>query len=133
MSFLSHDDSAADEDCGSVQLFQEILLSYRLLFGQSRAARKTGRGTVHDLAATGQFDRLLIPLCTKPAKSIRQLPEALWPLPCRDVDGKLQEVESYSSQDDFPILGHRLVALQEFNNRQQPSRLRDLWKDRRSP
>ena len=109
-------------------------MSYRLLFGQSRNARKLGKSLLQKLGSKGQYDQLLVCLCTKPQKHVNeQLPTSFWPLRCRDFVGKLQEDESYSSQDDFPILGCRLAALQDFNLRQQPSRLRDLWRDRRNP
>jgi len=39
----------------------------------------------------------------------------------------------YSAARDFPIFGSRLLALQKHNQRQQPSRVRDLWRDRRNP
>jgi len=39
----------------------------------------------------------------------------------------------YSAELDFPILGSRLLRIQAFNLRQQPRRIRDLWRDRRNP
>lgn len=133
-SFLVHEESQRDEDLGSTQLIQEVLMSYRLLFGQSHASRALAKSLVHELEKHGRVDGLLGYLCTKPQKDVnRRLPSSFWPVTCRDFDGNLQEAGCYSAQDDFPLLGNRLVALQEFGLRQQPSRLRDLWRDRRSP
>lgn len=109
-------------------------MSYRLLFGQSRAARGLGKTLLQKMEANHDYDQLLACLCTKPrGEVVKKLPESLWPVSCRGFDNVLQEIDSYSSQDDFPMLGSRLAAIQEFNLRQQPSKLRDLWRDRRNP
>ena len=80
------------------------------------------------------YDELLDFLCCQSYKQLRKLPSSLWPVSCRRaVEDTLQEEDTYSSQDDFPLLGQRLVKLQEYNLRLQPSRLRDLWRDRRNP
>lgn len=39
----------------------------------------------------------------------------------------------YSARIDFPRLGSRLVDLQNFNLRQRPNKLIELWRDRRRP
>ncbi|KAF2722642.1 hypothetical protein K431DRAFT_266215 [Polychaeton citri CBS 116435] len=132
-SFSIDDEIATKLESCSLQLSQEVLMSYRLLFGQSRAARGAGKALLQKLAAEHSYDGLLVDLCTKPQKKIKQLPASFWPISCRDFDMRLQEAESYSSQDDFPIFGSRLAVLQEFNLKQQPSKLRDLWRDRRNP
>ena len=109
-------------------------MSYRVLFGQSRAARKAAKSLLQKLGSKGKYDQMLVCLCTKSQKAVnREFPGSFWPPPCRDFDERLQEAESYSSQDDFPMLGYRLAAIQGFNLRQQPSKLRDLWRDRRNP
>ena len=109
-------------------------MSYRLLFGQSHASRALAKSLIHELEGYGQVDGLLGYLCTKSQRDVnRRLSSSFWPLTCRDFDDNLQEAGSYSPQDDFPLLGNRLMALQKFSLRQQPSRLRDLWRDRRNP
>ncbi|KAL6409725.1 putative CmcJ-like methyltransferase [Ilyonectria robusta] len=118
----------------SRQLSQEVLMSYRLLFGQCRAARRLGETLLQQMEAKHGYDQLLACLCTKPRGEVaKKLPGSFWPLSCRDFNDVLQEVDSYSSRDDFPMLGSRLAVIQEFNLRQQPSKLRDLWRDRRNP
>lgn len=109
-------------------------MSYRLLFGQCCAARRLGKTMLQQMEAKHGYDQLLVCLCTKPRREVaKKLSGSFWPLSCRDFDDVLQEVDSYSSRDDFPMLGSRLTVIQEFNLRQQPSKLRDLWRDRRNP
>ena len=50
-----------------------------------------------------------------------------------DISHQLIQPDTYSSRDDFPHFGSRLLAVQQYNLRQQPSRVRDLWRDRRNP
>lgn len=109
-------------------------MSYRLLFGQSRSSRGLAKTLLRKIEDDRDYDPLLAHLCSQGSKDvIKALPETFWPVSCRSFENLLQEVDSYSSRDDFPILGSRLAVIQEFNLRQQPSRLWDLWKDRRSP
>jgi len=129
----TEDESTKELEC-SLQLSQEVLMSYRLLFGQSRAARGLGKNLLQKIEAKHDYDQLLACLCTKPRREVvKKLPGSFWPVSCRGFDMLLQEVDSYGSRDDFPMLGSRLAVIQEFNLRQQPSRLRDLWRDRRNP
>ncbi|KAL8861044.1 MAG: hypothetical protein Q9178_002557 [Gyalolechia marmorata] len=125
-----------DEEGNHVQLHQEVLMSYRLLFGQSRSARKLAMASLRLLKeeSPDEYDLLLGLVCAQPCNvKIRSLPLSLWPVSCRSLEDTLQEETAYSSQDDFPMLGQRLAKLQQFNLRQQPSKLRDLWRDRRNP
>ncbi|KAI9668930.1 MAG: hypothetical protein M1829_005242 [Trizodia sp. TS-e1964] len=132
---FSADDEGDRELDGSLQLSQEILMSYRLLFGQSHASRGLGKTLLREMEGQADYDRLLVGLCTQPRSSgvVKKLPNSFWPVSCRTFDDNLQELDSYTLHDDFPMLGSRLAALQEFNLRQQPSKLRDLWRDRRNP
>ncbi|EGX90880.1 hypothetical protein CCM_07300 [Cordyceps militaris CM01] len=133
-TLFSTGDEIVRELESSRQLGSEVLMSYRLLFGQTRAARKLGKTELQTIKDSYDYDQLLDCLCTNPRKEVvKKLPDSFWPASCRGLDNTLQEDDSYSSQDDFPMLGSRLAAIQEFNLRQQPSRLRDLWRDRRNP
>ncbi|RSL68868.1 hypothetical protein CEP53_002404 [Fusarium sp. AF-6] len=126
-------------------LEQEILLSYRLLFAQSSASRKRIGAEINNLRQDGQFvDDFLSTLCERKCRTgmlwwsrmddqLRQLPPELWPISCRDSEQHLQERDVYSAMEDFPRLGQRLLQVQKFNLRQQPSKLADLWRDRRNP
>jgi hypothetical protein len=132
-------DTEGDDDIdgeNNVQVHQEVLMSYRLLFAQSRKSRTLLRRNLKELCATEDYyDSFLDIICCSRAKEkpIKGLPMSIWPVTCRGFDGLLLEQSSYSSRDDFPLFGQRLAKLQEFSLRQQPSRLRDLWRDRRDP
>lgn len=115
-------------------------MSYRLLFGQAHASRRRIEASLRKLKAESprHYDPFLDMVCTEPGDLLVQSKlgsyPSLWPTSCRTFEGELlQENSTYSSEDDFPMLGQRLVGLQEFNLRQQPSQLRDLWRDRRNP
>lgn len=57
----------------------------------------------------------------------------IFPFSALDLNGQLQESETYSTRDDFTVFGPRLLTLQHYNMRQQPSKVKDLWRDRRNP
>ncbi|OTA54815.1 hypothetical protein K449DRAFT_308912, partial [Hypoxylon sp. EC38] len=126
---------ATSEPHNQVQLHQEVLMSYRLLFGQGRGSRRLVRVALRKLKEEqgDDYDNLLDLICTQKCNNkVRGLPAFLWPVTCRTFENGLQEENSYSSQDDFPLFGQRLVKLQEFTLRQQPSKLGDLWRDKRN-
>ncbi|KXH41954.1 hypothetical protein CSIM01_02790 [Colletotrichum simmondsii] len=122
-------------DPNYVTLEQEVLVSYRLLFGQSARSRKMIKSQLEKLEKdNGQsIDKMLYTLCG-PKKEVDKLPRSIWPVGCRDFEQeKLLESDVYSAQSDFPRLGYRLINLQRFSLRQKPRRLTDLWRDRRNP
>ena len=116
---------------------REIILSYRLLFGQDRKSRRLFREVESRNAAldkTSKCDPLLDILCGRKKRAvIDALPSDIWPDSCRDSAGHLLEQTIYSTSLDFPVLGSRLLQIQEFDSRQQPNRIRDYWRDRRNP
>jgi hypothetical protein len=140
------------------RLRQEIMLSYRIIFGQEAASRALYRklkskdskisdehGEPSKLATRLRYrprkvkegnmsDPLLDILCSKPAdsKSVRNLGNTIWPESCTDRLGHLREQEDYSALYDLPLLGQRLLELQRFNVRQTPRTSWGLWKDRRN-
>ncbi|KAH8623457.1 hypothetical protein IG631_21936 [Alternaria alternata] len=126
-----------DEHMSTLRLFnQEVLLSYRLLFGQTKASRqyyhKNERTRV--MPSGGEVDPLLDILCSSSgAASLGILPEKLWPPSCCDYEGHLLEHSTYSTALDFPVLGTRLLKIQDFDTRHTPYKLRELWRDRRQP
>jgi hypothetical protein len=117
---------------------REVLLSYCILFGQSRSSRKLfSRKEKYRAAMTGSphtLDPLLNALCgPRNMRGIRSLSSNLWPNTCQNLKGELLEQDVYDAALDFRLLGDRLLTLQAFNMRQRPSRIRDLWRDRRDP
>lgn len=139
--------SPDDKDQCCVTFVQEILLSYRLLFGQDSRSRKLARGEISRLKTTlvkQHVDSMLSDLCERKYehgslwwkrydKVLQSYPPEIWPITCRTMEGKLQESDAYNARDDFPRLGARLTKLQQFSLRQNPSKLTDLWRDRRNP
>jgi len=66
-------------------------------------------------------------------KVLHSYPSEIWPITCRTIEGHLQQSDVYNARDSFPRLGPRLIKLQQFSSRQRPSKLTDLWRDRRNP
>lgn len=139
--------SLEDREQCCVSLEQEVILSYRILFGQDGISRKLAHQEICALKqsrANQSVDTMLSDLCERKYKSgclwwksydrvLRGYPPNVWPITCRSIEGHLQQSDVYSARDDFPRLGRRLIKLQQFNLRQRPSKLTDLWRDRRNP
>lgn len=141
-------------------IYQEVLLSYRLLFGQTHKSRKLLGQILHHLPSDPEadtsrivgglqedmLDTFLETLCTSPLHSGRcfsglslgkkprpHIRGDLFPSSSLNVHDELIESDTYSARDDFPTFGLRLLALQRHNMRRQPSKVTDLWRDRRNP
>jgi hypothetical protein len=126
--------SVADPDYTlSTALNQEVLLSYRLLFGQDSRSRSLFDKITKSYST---IDPLLKTLCTKGiGKHIYRLPIQYWPQACRRLshgNQRLQEQSTYNLNTDFPMLADHLAELQDYMRIQKPSRKRDLWRDRRN-
>ena len=116
----------------AITMNQEVLLSYRLLFGSSAKSRKLAKEELTNLD-DGNIDSLLIALCQeskpdifsflKKNSTIQELPSRSWPKPCLDERGRLQERSIYSAKHDFPRLGPRLMILQRYCSRQSSTDL----------
>lgn len=80
---------------------KEIILSYRLLFGQNRNSRRLFREMESRHAAlnnSGKCDPLLDVLCGRKKKAVVDaLPSEIWPDSCRDSAGHLIEQTVYST------------------------------------
>ncbi|KLU89787.1 hypothetical protein MAPG_08756 [Magnaporthiopsis poae ATCC 64411] len=109
------------------QFLKEVLLSYRLLFGQDKKSRKlfgAKRGPGEAAARDHLRDPFLERLCQSKRLDVSRL----------DVTCHFErERRSYEVAEDFPLLGRRLLVLQEFNMRQDSTTLREFWSDRRNP
>jgi hypothetical protein len=102
---------------------REILLSYRLLFGQDQRSRKLFRDRERSsISGSGHFDPFLDDLCGRKAANLQPRIAELLP-----------EQRIYSIETRFPVLGGRLLELQAYNMRQNPGKLKELWRDRRNP
>lgn len=114
---------------------QEVLLSYRILFGRDKASRKLFHKITKRRAQNQNtpLDPLLETLCSRKTSDakITGLPAKLWPKSCRDFDDNLRKQDEYSIASDLSLLGPRLLALQTFNLRQKPRNFWALWRDKR--
>lgn len=118
---------------------QEILLSYRLIFGQSRLARSLFRNEEQKVLKSEGLvtDPLLSLLCGKKfGRDIKRQPTQIWPETCLSspsAGASLLEQSVYGCDEDFPIFRERLMALERFAQRQDPRTVWSMWQDRRNP
>jgi hypothetical protein len=96
------------------ELLQETLRSYRLLFGQSKAARKQYR-SLRPFPDLSLEDTLLHELC-KNKKCHLTAP---------------YERETYHLEEDFPMYKNRLVLLNNALTKEIPRTWKQLWSDKR--
>jgi hypothetical protein len=112
------------------EFFEEILLSYRLIFGlDERSWRSFSRikATKEEQQVAGDigmiWDPLLYTLCAKSPLS-------------KDAQSIYEEIVASEPAKaypcaEFPFFGRRLIALQEFVKKHQPQNVRSLLNDRR--
>ncbi|KAJ5729081.1 uncharacterized protein N7483_003589 [Penicillium malachiteum] len=105
-----YDQYSKPDRFSSIEYLREIRISYRLLFADDwRAYRWYRRIAPSSVETLGLFDSYLDEL-SKPLSS---------------------STNSYSADTDFPILGSRLIDLQNYIDRQNPGTIVMLWRDRR--
>jgi hypothetical protein len=98
---------------------KEIRLSYRLLFSDKSRSRSWYQSVEKKSAlARGYRDPFLNQLCALSTRS-------------ESDETHADSTVSYNTTTDFPILGDRLLLIQDYVDRQQPSTVVALWKDRR--
>ena len=99
------------------EMLQETLLSYRLLFGQDKQARKLYRklDPFAGIPLEGR-DPLLSSLCRCKPFSTPVLPS---------------DRDSYDLQRHFPILRSRIAAIHRLLSASKPRGWRELWRDKR--
>ena len=123
-AFNSATISSTSTGAVSQAYLNEVILSYRLLFGQDKRSRNMFKS--EEAARAGEDgiqDPFLLKLCSKKKINTASLNVACTP----NTRG------FYGLQEDFPLLGSRLLQLQEFNMLQDSSTLREFWADRRNP
>ena len=108
------------------EFFRDVLLSYRLLFGQNSGSWKAFRKAYNDvdgITRSGSIlcDPLLGRLCGQKWEKERAF--------YKDLDAL--DAPSHYRVQDFPFLGSRLLRLQNFSKRQEPHDWKVLWNDRR--
>ena len=101
----------------------EVLLSYRLLFGQHHRSRQIFRDSERANArCNGVLDPLLDSLCGE--KTLSDFDR---------VKGILRERGVYNARTNFPHLGGRLMELEDYSTDQRPRNLWEVWNDERDP
>jgi hypothetical protein len=100
-----------------VQLLQEIILSYRLLFGRAKQSRQYFRklNPFQNIPLEGR-DSFLVSLCSQ--KNCAKLDEAY-------------ERGTYSLKQDFPHLRSRLISLNIHLSKTKPRSWKEMWLDKR--
>jgi hypothetical protein len=97
------------------QLLHEVILSYRLLFGQNSKSRRLFQSlTIFESQLPEAQDPLLAQLCCGKT----------WGLP-------IQEREFYRLRRDFPILRSRIATLQHQMMSLKPRGWSQIWNDKR--
>lgn len=123
---------ATEEDVNA--LLHEVLLSYRMIFGQCKRSRSVFRKLApfppsHNRnSVKKQEDRLLEQLCGRKRFDIGAHDDG------DDSSGSLTDLierEEYDLAGDFPHLRGRLVRLNEYAAGRKPRSIRQLWGDRR--
>jgi hypothetical protein len=106
--------------------FRELLLTYRVLFGQDERSFRAFQRSCSGQKALQSSDTILSVLCEKGWTT----PEArdLY----RDISAGAVR-DTYDSNADFPIMGQKLLALQQFVKDYHPRSLTALLRDRRDP
>jgi hypothetical protein len=97
------------------QLLHEILLSYRLLFGQDKKSRRLFQ-SMEVFKGESYEDYLLAELCDSKTLALPTL--------CK-------EREFYRLSRDFPILRSRIAVLQQQMTNLKPRGWREIWNDKR--
>lgn len=124
-AFASTEVNAADpraDEADIAHFLQEVLLSFRLLFGQSVKSRKLFR-YIFDPAEVPfpQSDTLLSHLCSE------KLPIA----GAEGVGWMPRDKHVYYAARDFPVLYERVELLAKELNGARPTSMKDLLRDRR--
>lgn len=122
----SYDSSKTDAD-EARQFFKEVLLSYRLIFGQTYNSRKDFNKQLRkwDLKSKGNSDPMLYRLCGHGCESDE----------ARDIYLEIDADDPsnhYNPIVDFPFLGRRLVGIQDYIRGHNPDNIKALWYDRRN-
>jgi hypothetical protein len=97
------------------QLLHEILLSYRLLFGQDKKSRRLFQ-SMEVFKGEPYEDYLLAELCDSKTPALPTL--------CK-------EREFYRLSRDFPILRSRIAVVQQQMINLKPRGWREIWNDKR--
>lgn len=119
---------ANPNDDPAAEYFKEVLISYRLIFGQTRSSYRDFNSLVSKKSliwfGTGIVDPLLPVICghSWDSEQVRSIYDEI------DVD---EASDYYTTSSDFPYLGERLEILQEYVRDHRSTTMTALWNDRR--
>jgi hypothetical protein len=99
------------------QLLQEIVLSYRLLFGQNKASR--------------HYFRSIKPFSGIPQEGRDEVLTSLCGQKRLQVGFNIHDREIYDLSSDFPVLKSRIAVLLRHLSTKRPRTWRELWRDKR--
>jgi hypothetical protein len=99
------------------QLLREVVLSYRLLFGQNKASRR--------------YFRSIKPFSGIPEEGRDDILTALCGQKRLQVGFNVQDREIYDLGSDFPVLKSRIAVLLRHLSTQRPRTWTELWRDKR--
>jgi len=119
---MSYNNSSTFEHDEAKEYYMEVLLSYRLIFGQDPGSAEDFKRRTHLWApALGELsDPILAILCGENWESEKAYP-IYYEIEAGDT------AERYSPSEDFPYLGKRLLKIQGYVNDYRPNNLRQLW------
>ena len=117
-------DNAQSSETSLCRMYvHEILLTYRIIFGQEKGSRSLFKAVEKRKATeNGIKDPFLSRLCCHASIDSKG-----------PLDSQFVSSDVYRKNEDFPIFGERLLNLQCHISRQNPSKLFALWRDRRNP
>jgi len=124
-------EDATPPDIPTDEFFEEIIRSYRLLFGQDDRSWKAFARLIPTLEGSSQADEttwacdpLLFTLCgtSSSCEESRGLYDDL---------GILPQANCYNPASEFPFFGKRLMALQQLVKQNPPQNIMGLINDRR--
>jgi hypothetical protein len=129
---VTSEDGVRPEVNDASEYFKEVLLSYRLIFGEDNTSHHSFsrmRPKWHDKwygteALKREADSLLLTLCGQSWHA--EGPQAIY-----DAIGAEYPSPRYSSTIDFPFLGKRLLELQSYVKDHNPKTLIELWHNKR--
>lgn len=119
---------AVEDNIDPRDFYREILLSYRLIFGQDKNSHNDFNAWIEKGKPLPEeyHDSLLPILCGQSWDSADALPiyEFI------DADDPSTH---YSPTEDFPFLGKRLLEVQKHVLNQKPTDFQAIWYDKRDP
>lgn len=92
----------------------EILLSYPLLFGQTKGSRERFQKLNHQKSAAQVWEPLLLDLCQEHSSRL-----------------SIPDREKYQLVSTFSVLRPRILRINHYLDNRKPKGWRELWLDRR--